>query len=52
MKLWPSFKIAFSLYSKIPMPHTEWIPQNVSYALGFLPWSVYPSAGCCFSGSG
>ncbi len=48
MKLWPSFKIAFSLYSKIPMPHTEWIPQNVSYALGFLPLVGIPIGGLLF----
>lgn len=32
-----SFKIAFSMYSKIPMPHTEWNDKNMRYAMCFFP---------------
>lgn len=37
MKAWQSFKIAFSMYSRIPMPHADWSPENLRYALCFLP---------------
>lgn len=37
-KLWNSFKIAFSMYSKIPMPASEWTEENISYAFIFFPW--------------
>lgn len=37
-KIWNSFKIAFSMYSKIPMPHSEWTEENMSYAMCFFPW--------------
>lgn len=32
-----SFFVALSLYSKIPVPHTEWNEKTMKYALGFLP---------------
>lgn len=37
-KLWNSFKIAFSMYSKIPVPKSEWTKENMSYAMIFFPW--------------
>lgn len=37
-KLWNSFKIAFAMYSKIPMPQSEWTEENMSYAMCFFPW--------------
>lgn len=37
-KMWNSFKIAFSMYSKIPMPESEWTEENMSYAFIFFPW--------------
>lgn len=36
-QLWSSFKIAFSMYSKIPMPYSDWSKENMKYALGFFP---------------
>lgn len=36
-QIWNSFKIAFSMYSKIPMPHSDWSKENMRYALGFFP---------------
>lgn len=35
--IWNSFKIAFSMYSKIPMPKTDWNKRNMKYALCFFP---------------
>lgn len=37
-KMWNSFKIAFSMYSKLPVPESEWSRENLSYALIFFPW--------------
>ena len=37
-RIWNSFKIAFSMYSKIPMPQSEWTDENKSYAMCFFPW--------------
>ena len=36
-RLWNSFKIAFSMYSKIPMPKSEWTKENMEYAIIFFP---------------
>ena len=35
--IWNAFKIAFSMYSKIPMPKTDWNKKNMKYALCFFP---------------
>ena len=35
--MWGAFKIAFSMYSKIPMPKTDWNKKNMKYALCFFP---------------
>lgn len=35
--LWNGFKIAFSMYSKIPMPKTDWTKENMKYAMCFFP---------------
>lgn len=32
-----SFKIAFLMYSKIPMPYVEWKEENMKYAMCFFP---------------
>ncbi|WP_294351426.1 adenosylcobinamide-GDP ribazoletransferase [uncultured Clostridium sp.] len=32
-----SLKIAFSMYSKIPMPRTDWNKDNMKYAMCFFP---------------
>lgn len=36
-KIWNGLKIAFSMYSKIPMPQSEWTEGNMSFALCFFP---------------
>lgn len=33
-----SFKIAFSMYSRIPVSKTEWTKEGMAYALLFFPW--------------
>lgn len=35
--LWNSFKIAFSMYSKIPMPYSDWKKENMKYSMCFFP---------------
>lgn len=37
-QIWNSFKIAFSMYSKIPMPRSEWTKENMRYIMCFFPW--------------
>lgn len=32
-KFYHSFLIAFSMYSKIPMPQCEWNEENMAYAI-------------------
>lgn len=36
-QLFNSFKIAFSMYSKIPMPQSEWTKENMRYVMCFFP---------------
>lgn len=38
MSLIKSFFIAFSIYSKIPMPQFEWKKEDMKYNLIFFPW--------------
>jgi adenosylcobinamide-GDP ribazoletransferase len=35
--IWNGFKIAFSMYSKIPMPKTNWSEKNMRYSMCFFP---------------
>ena len=36
--LWNSFVVAFSMYSKIPMPRADWTRENMKYSMCFFPW--------------
>lgn len=36
--LWNNFKIAFAMFSKIPMPQADWTKENMKYFLCFFPW--------------
>lgn len=36
--LWNNFKIAFSMFSKIPMPQADWNKENMKYMLCFFPF--------------
>lgn len=37
-KLANSCGIAFSMYSRIPMPRCEWTDENMKYVMCFFPW--------------
>lgn len=36
--LWNSLIVAFSMYSKIPMPRADWTKDNMKYSMCFFPW--------------
>lgn len=38
MRLPPAFVIAFSMYSKIPMPRQEWKPEDMKYVMCWFPF--------------
>lgn len=38
MRVLKAFTIAFSTYSKIPMPQFEWKEEDLRYSLCFFPW--------------
>lgn len=46
MKLVEAFVIAFSMYSRIPMPRVEWKEENMQYAFCFFP-AVGAVLGAC-----
>ena len=37
-KLYNSFKTAFAMFSRIPMPQADWSEENMRYMLCFFPW--------------
>ena len=37
-KLYNSFKTAFAMFSRIPMPQADWDEENMRYMLCFFPW--------------
>lgn len=37
-KLINSFGIAFSMYSRIPVPSCDWTEENMKYVMCFFPW--------------
>lgn len=45
MKILKSIAVAFSLYSKIPMPRWNWATDDMKYHLAFFPW-VGAVIGC------
>ncbi len=36
--LWNSFKIAFAMFSKIPVPQADWNKENMKYMFCFFPF--------------
>lgn len=36
--LWNSFKVAFAMFSKIPMPQADWTKENMKYMFCFFPF--------------
>lgn len=39
--------IAFSMYSKIPMPQCDWTDENMKYVMCFFPWIGAVIGGLC-----
>lgn len=37
-KLWNNFKVAFAMFSKIPMPAADWTKENMKYMFCFFPF--------------
>ena len=48
MKIVKSFFIAFSIYSKIPVPQFEWKEEDMKYMLCFFPWIGAVIGGCVY----
>lgn len=48
-QIYQSFKIAFSMYSKIPMPKSDWTPENKRYVTCFFP-AIGLVIGALYSG--
>lgn len=46
MRIIRAFCIAFSMYSRIPMPQFEWKEEDMKYALCFFPWVGAVIGGC------
>ena len=36
--IWNSFKVAFAMFSKIPMPRADWTEENMRYMFCWLPF--------------
>ena len=34
--LWNNFKVAFAMFSKIPMPRADWTKENMKYMFCFF----------------
>lgn len=47
--LFASFCIAFSMYSKIPMPRVDWTEENRKYAICFFPLVGLVTGGLCYA---
>ena len=48
MKILRSIVVAFSIYSRIPMPHFDWDKEDMRYHLIFFPWIGGVIGGLCF----
>lgn len=46
MRVLKSFVIAFSIYSKIPVPQFAWKEEDMKYMLCFFPWVGAVIGGC------
>ena len=44
-----SFAIAFSMYSKIPMPQAEWSEENRKYVICFFPLVGAVAGALCYA---
>lgn len=48
MHILKSLVIAFSIYSKIPVPQFEWKEEDMKYMLCFFPWVGAVIGGCVY----
>lgn len=48
MHILKSLVIAFSIYSKIPVPQFEWKEEDMKYMLCFFPWIGAVIGGCVY----
>lgn len=48
MRILKSFIIAFSIYSRIPVPQFEWKEEDMRYMLCFFPWVGAVIGGCVY----
>ena len=48
MHIFKSLIIAFSIYSKIPVPQFEWKDEDMKYMLCFFPWIGAVIGGCVY----
>lgn len=48
MHILKSLMIAFSIYSKIPVPQFEWKDEDMKYMLCFFPWIGAVIGGCVY----
>ena len=46
--MYHSFVIAFSMFSKIPMPRCDWSKEHMNYSMCFLPWIGAVMGGLLF----
>ncbi|MCR4744464.1 MAG: adenosylcobinamide-GDP ribazoletransferase [Lachnospiraceae bacterium] len=49
MKIIRSIFIAFAMYSRIPMPKTEWNTENMKYSIAFFPLVGVPIAALIYA---
>lgn len=52
MKVLKSFFIAFSMYSKIPVPQFAWEEEDMRYIFCFFPWVGAVIGGCVYFWNG
>ena len=48
MRIVKAMIIAFSMYSKIPMPQFQWRDEDMKYMLCFFPWIGAVIGGCVY----
>ena len=46
--LWNNFKVAFAMFSKIPMPRADWTKENMKYMFCFFKPFLHISCYTCF----
>lgn len=47
-RLWNSFQIAFSMYSRLPAVQCDWSEENMKYVMCFFPWIGAVIGALCF----